>query len=150
MARMHARTRGASGSTKPEHKKTPEWVSLGKDDVEELIVKLSREGNRPSKIGLILRDQYGVPDVKLVCGKKVTKILEDNDMAMKIPEDIYNLISRAVSLREHLEKHSKDKHNTRGLRLIESKIRRLGKYHVKAGNLPKGWRYDPEKAKILM
>jgi small subunit ribosomal protein S15 len=99
---------------------------------------------------LILRDQYGILDVRLVCGRKLTKILEENGLGMELPEDLYNLIVKAVNLREHLEKHKKDKHNTRGLYLVESKIKRLGKYYKKSGRLPKDWRYDPEKAKILV
>jgi len=150
MARMHSRKGGESGSTKPEHKKKPDWVSLEKKEVEDIITRLAKEGKKPSEIGLILRDQYGVPDVKLVCDKKLTKVLEEKDLGLDVPEDLHNLIEKAVNLREHLDRHPKDKHNKRALQLIESKIRRLGKYYRREGELEGDWRYDPEKAKILV
>jgi small subunit ribosomal protein S15 len=34
--------------------------------------------------------------------------------------------------------------------LIESKIRRLSKYYLKNNVLPAGWRYDPDKARLLV
>jgi small subunit ribosomal protein S15 len=99
---------------------------------------------------LILRDIYGVPDVKAVTGKKLSKILAENKLASEIPEDLQNLIKKAVNLRKHLEKNKRDKHNTRGLQLIESKIRRLSKHYKASGKLPGDWRYEPEKAKLLI
>ena len=147
---MHSRKRGRSDSTKPQADKPPEWTPLSREDVEELVVKLSKEGIKPSRIGLILRDQYGVGDVKLVCGKKLTKILEEKGIQSKLPEDLHNLVEKAIKLRDHLGKHSKDRHNRRSLHLIESKIRRLGKYYRRSGRLTRDWRYDPEKASILV
>ena len=42
----------------------PEWVPLSKSEVEETIVKLGKDGVLSARIGLIMRDQYAVPDVK--------------------------------------------------------------------------------------
>jgi len=147
---MHARKKGKSGSTKPVREESPDWVSYSKDEVEELIIKLSKDGNAPSKIGLVLRDQYGIPDVRAIMGKKVTKVLESNNMGLKLPEDLQNLINKAVALNTHLDKHSRDRHNKRSQILIESKIRRLAKYYKRGGKLPKDWRYDPQKARLLV
>ncbi|HDI10286.1 MAG TPA: 30S ribosomal protein S15, partial [Euryarchaeota archaeon] len=130
MARMHARKRGRSGSTRPYRTSPPEWVKYTPEEVEDLIVKLSKEGVPPSQIGIILRDQYGIPRAKLITGKRITKILKEKGLLQDIPEDLMNLIKRAVNLREHLDKHPKDLHSRRGLILIESKIRRLVKYYV--------------------
>lgn len=143
---MYARKKGKSGSKKPLTKVT--WVEYSPEEVEQLVVKLGKEGYSSAMIGLILRDQYGIPSVKDVTGKKITKILAENGLAPKIPEDLFNLLKRAVNLRKHLEIHRKDKHSRRGLELIESKIRRLAKYYIRKGKLPKEWKYDPEKAKI--
>lgn len=146
MARMYARKKGKSGSKKPLTKAT--WVEYSAEEVEQLVLKLAKEGYSSAMIGLILRDQYGIPSVRDVTGKKITKILAEHGLAPKIPEDLFNLLKRAVNLRKHLEVHRKDKHSRRGLELIESKIRRLAKYYIRKGKLPKDWKYDPEKAKI--
>lgn len=128
----------------------PEWVEYSNEEIEELILKLRKEGNSTSMIGTILRDQYGVPDVKLITGKKITKILEDHGQELKYPEDLMNLIRRAVNIRDHLDENPKDLHTRRGLRIIESKIRRLVRYYVREGVLPEGWRYDPRSAALLV
>jgi len=101
-------------------------------------------------IGLILRDQYGIPDVKLITGKKISQIMKEHGLYPEIPEDLLNLLRKAVKLREHLEKHKKDKHSRRGLENLESKIRRLVKYYIRRKVLPKDWTYSPERAKLLV
>ena len=128
----------------------PEWIEYSKEEIEELILKLRKEGNSTSMIGIILRDQYGIPDVKVVTGKKITKILEDHGQELEYPEDLMNLIRKAVNIRDHLNENPKDLHTRRGLRIIESKIRRLVKYYVKEGVLPEGWRYEPRSAALLV
>lgn len=148
MARIHARKKGRSGSKHPERTTPPEWVSYTQSDVEEFVVKLAKDGIAPSRIGVILRDQYGIPDVKQVAGKSLMQILVKNNLGLEIPEDLGNLIRRAIKLRKHAGKHVKDLHNKRGLHLIESKIHRLRKYYIREGRLPKGWVYEPEKAKL--
>ncbi|MGB9977688.1 30S ribosomal protein S15 [Methanobacterium sp.] len=128
----------------------PEWVEYSTEEIEELILKLTKEGNSTSKIGIILRDQYGIPDVKLITGQKITKILEKHNQGLEYPEDLMNLIRRAVNIRDHLEENPKDLHTRRGLRIIESKIRRLVRYYTREGVLPEGWRYDPRSAALLV
>jgi len=53
-------------------------------------------------------------------------------------------------LRAHLLKNKRDAHSKRGLELLESKVRRIAKYHIREGNIPKGWKYDPERAKLVI
>ena len=150
MARMHARKKGKSGSKKPPHKEKPEWVSVSPEEVEELVVKLAKEGKRPSEIGLVLRDQYGVPDVRTVTGKKLVQILKDHNIAPKYPQDLMDLMRKAVMLRKHLAKHKRDLHNRRALTLVEAKIKRLVDYYKDKGVLPKDWYYNPDEAAILI
>lgn len=128
----------------------PEWVEYSNQEIEELILKYNKEGNSTSKIGIILRDQYGIPNVKMVTGKKITQILADHGQKEEYPEDIMNLIRKAVNIRDHLKENHKDLHTKRGLQIIESQIRRLGRYYVNEGVLPEGWRYDPQKAALLV
>jgi len=150
MARIHARRKGKSGSTHPiERKKHPEWSSLNPREVESRILELAKTGKTKGEIGLILRDQYAVPDIKLATGKKITKILESNNIKPEIPEDLRSLIRTALQLKKHLDVHKKDLKNKRNLQLTESKIRRLTKYYHNQNQLPKGWKYSPEQAKLM-
>ncbi len=128
----------------------PDWVEYSNEEIEELILKLTKEGNSTSKIGIILRDQYGIPNVKMVTGDKITKKQKKHRQNQEYPEDIMNLIKKAVNIRDHLKENPKDLHTKRGLQVIESQIRRLGRYYVREGVMPEGWRYDPQKAALLV
>ena len=150
MARMHARRKGKSGSTHPIRKEHPGWSMLNPRETETKIVEFSKEGKNSSQIGIILRDQYAVPDVKIATGKKISQILDENSMKKEIPEDLMSLITGAVKLRKHLEEHKKDIKNKRNLQLIESKIRRLAKYYTHEKRLPEKWRYNIEQAKLMV
>ena len=147
---MHGRVRGRAGSTKPRRSMQSEWVVYSPEEITSNILKLVKQGISPSMIGIILRDQYGVADVQKITGKKIKKILKENKILQEIPEDLQNLINKAVRLREHIDKNPRDKHNRRGLKLIESKIRRLEKYYKTTKVLPEGWKYSHEKAKMLV
>ncbi len=139
MARMHARKRGKSNSTRPISKISPAWLKLTPEEVEALVVKLAKEGHPPSMIGVILRDQYAVPLVKAVTGKTVLQILKENNLAPPIPEDLANLLERARRMRLHLKRFRSDRYNVHRLQLVESKIRRLVKYYKREGVLPQNW-----------
>lgn len=119
-------------------------------EVEKLVVKLAKEGNSPSKIGLILRDQYAVPNVREVTGKTVKQILKEHGLVPKLPEDLANVIRKAVKLYNHLSKHKKDYKTRRALEIVESRINRLVRYYKRKGELPPEWRYDREKASLLV
>ncbi len=150
MARMHTRRRGKSGRKRPKAKTAPPWVPLSTGEVRELIVELAKKGTPPSQIGIIMRDQYAVPSVKALTGKTITEIMEEEGVLPDYPEDLLNLIKRAVRMREHLEKHKKDIHNRVRLTRVESKIHRLVKYYKRVGRLPKDWKYTPETAALLV
>ena len=149
MARMHARRKGQSGSTRPMREKHPEWSALNTREVESRVIELAKAGKTTSEIGSVLRDQYAVPDVKLATGKKISKILEANNIKPEMPEDMRNLIGTALNLRKHLETNKKDLHNKRSLHLTESKIRRLAKYYQNEERIPKDWKYSPKQAKLM-
>ena len=150
MARMHARRKGKSGSTHPvDRKKHPDWSSLNPREVESRVIELAKAGKTTSEIGMILRDQYAVPDVKLATGKSISKILSANNIKPEIPEDLRNLIKISLQIRKHLNENKKDLKNNRNLQLTESKIRRLTKYYHDNKRLPEGWKYSPEQAKLM-
>ena len=147
---MYSRKKGHHGSKKPPVKVVPRWVKMKKEDIEALIVKLVSEKNNSAKIGSILRDQYGIPDVKTVMGKSITEIMRDKKLYPRMPEDMMSLLMKAVKLREHLGRNKGDNLSKKGLENLESKIRRLGKYYSRTGLLEKGWKYDAEKAKLIV
>lgn len=150
MARIHARRKGTSRSVRPYRKEVPSWSIADAKEVEKLVLELRKQGKSSSEIGLILRDKHSVPDVKLATGKRIGRILKEAGVAPKIPEDLQNLILKALGLRKHLSENMNDLHNSRRLQLTESKVRRLVRYYITAGKLPADWEYKPETAEILL
>lgn len=150
MARLYSRKKGKSGSTKPLIKKKLPWVKYKAKEIESLIIKLGKQELKPSQIGLILRDSYGIPDVKFLTNKKITQILKENKIIYDLPEDLIALIKKQIQIIKHFEKNKQDQTAKRGLQLTESKINRLIKYYKKAGKLAKDWKYDKNKARLLV
>jgi len=148
MARLHAKRKGKSGSTRPFLRANPEWVAMEKGEIEETILRLHQEGLSTAAIGVRLRDAYGVPNVRLAAGQSITAILKAKGMKFALPEDLSSLIKRAAGLQSHFKEHAKDLSNKRGLQLIESRIRRLSKYYKEQGVLPSDWDYSIKLAEL--
>jgi small subunit ribosomal protein S15 len=146
MARLHTKKKGKSGSRK--FKGTSLQVEMSKDEVEKIVMDLYRAGNAPSVIGHILRDQYAIGDVRQITGKSILQIVEGVSGKKEFPENLSNLMRKAVRLRAHLEKNKSDLHNKIKLNSIETKIRRLAKYYIRKKVLPADWKYDPAVAAI--
>ena len=146
---MHSRARGKSGSKKPL-KKIPTWAPYKDKEVEKLVVKFGKTGKANSEIGLMLRDTYGISSVKALAGKKIGKILAENNITKKLPEDLLGLIKRMISIKQHLEKNKMDRTAGRGLLLTESKIRRLTKYYKATKKLPEDWKLDMTRLKMYL
>jgi small subunit ribosomal protein S15 len=150
MARMHSRKKGASRSRPPTVEKVPDWSDVSKEELEKLVIKLHDSGLPSTKIGLTLRDQYGVPSVKLVLGKNMNRFLKEKSSIPEIPEDLSNLMRHSLQVRKHLKTNVKDVHNKRSLQLMENKIRRLVKYYHDSGRLALSWEYRPETVEMLV
>jgi len=150
MARMHSRDKGKSGSKKPAERKPIDWVTYSKKELELMVIKVAKEEPKPSMIGLILRDSYGIPSIKDTLGKSIVQVLREHNMESELPEDLLNLIKKAVALNKHLENNNPDKTAKRGLRLTQSKIGRLVKYYKRSGRLPTSWKYDESKFKLMV
>ncbi len=150
MARMHSRKKGKSKSHVPIKKTTFSWVKYEPKEIELLIQKFAKEGKTAAQIGLHLRDEYGIPNVKLVIGKSISSVLKQKKLQKEIPEDLMALIKKAVKIRIHREENHKDTTALRGLQLTESKIKRLAKYYKRKGVLDSKWKYDPEKVKLII
>lgn len=148
MARIHSHKRGKSHSTRPPALRSATWINMSPNEVEELIVKLAKEGHPPSMIGIKLRDEYGIPLVKKLIGKSVTQVLREHDMEPQIPEDLKNLLEKARRIMEHLKAHKSDRKSIHALELVEAKIHRLARYYKRKGVLPPDWRYKTVVAQL--
>jgi small subunit ribosomal protein S15 len=148
MSRMHSSRKGSSGSKRPLLTENPKWVQQSSEEVKDLVAKMAGDGVSMAKIGLVLRDQYGVPSVHLATGKSVKQILDEKNIKFDLPEDLQALMKRAVSMGGHVKKNKKDLHNLRGRALIESKIRRLVKYYKREGIIPVTWKYSLDTAAL--
>lgn len=147
MTRIHSHRRGKSQSFKPVNKKV-DWVELTPEQINEVILKLNKEGLNSSQIGVVLRDQYTVPSVRTVVGKKMKEILEDINANPTIPEDLDSLVKRAVKLQNHLKTNKGDRKNVRSLELLEAKIHRVSKYYKTRNIIPKDWKYKAMVAQL--
>lgn len=151
---MHTQGRGESGSDRPIVEEPPEWSCTDKEAIEEKIVELSEKGLSSSEIGIKLRDQgvegKPVPDVKLATGKKIGDIIEENGLEPEYPEDLVNLMEKAVHIKDHLDDHAKDNSNKRSLQNVESKIRRLVNYYKSEGIIPEDFKYNEKVAREIV
>lgn len=146
MARMYSRKKGKHGSKKPAKKTAPSWIRYKAKEVELLIAKLAKEGKSPSKIGVILRDTYGIPNVLALCGESISSILKEKKLLTEVPEDLTALFKKYSEIRKHLEANKHDETAARGLLLTESKINKLIKYYKRSGRIPEAWKFDAERA----
>jgi small subunit ribosomal protein S15 len=150
---MHTRRRGTSGSDHPTADDPPEWSDVDEDAIESRVVELAQQGHDPSDIGRILRDQgvdgTPVPDVKLATGQKIGDVLDEHDAQPDVPEDLRNLLERAIRLSEHMEDHPNDVSNKRARQNTESKARRLIEYY-RGDELPEDFSYSVDNARELL
>ena len=146
---MHSRDKGKSKSHKPLNPEKPSWLRYSEKEVELLVTKLAKEGHSAAKLGLILRDSYGIPSVQVVTGKKIAQILKEKELTQPFPEDMMCLLKRSVKIRKHLEDNKHDNTALRGLQLTESKALRLAKYYKKNGKLDEKWKLDPKEISLL-
>jgi len=135
---------------KAAKEKAKAGAGISAKEAEETAVSLANAGHSPSQIGIVLRDEHGVKNFRELCGKTVQETLAEHKLLGEMPEDMLNLIRKSVSLYRHMAKNTKDYSAKRGYELTVSKIRRLTKYYAKKEKLPKGWRYSPEEAALLV
>jgi len=96
MGRLHSHNYGKSHSTRPLNPKSPSWITLEPKEIEELIIKYAKDDLPASQIGIKLRDQHSIPLVKPIIKKTITKVLEENDLKTELPEDLDNIVKKAV------------------------------------------------------
>lgn len=95
------------------------WVTAKPEEVKEKIIELAKQGMSPEKIGLVLRDQHGIPKAKAL-GLRVKKVLVDakrwEDTEKKTTE------AKVAKLSAHMAKHKHDNKAKRSLMTHESRI----------------------------
>tara|TARA_B100000929_G_C15351407_1_gene367680 strand:- start:122 stop:571 length:450 start_codon:yes stop_codon:yes gene_type:complete len=148
MGRMHTHNHGKAHSIRPIELKKPDWVKMESKEIEELIIKYAKEGMTSSLIGIKLRDQHAIPLVKPIINKTILQVIKENDLVSEIPEDLNNIVLRAVNLQKHLKENKSDNRNVRSLELIEAKVHRLSTHYKKKGIIPKKWKYKSVVAQL--
>ncbi len=111
---------------------------------------MGKKGETASIIGLRLRDQYGIPLVKAITGKRIHKILQEHNITTPLPEDFTQLAKKALNIRKHLEENKKDLESKKGLQRTEAKLYRLLTYYKDQGIIESDFKYKPEKVKLLI
>ena len=148
MGRLHTHRHGKSHSIRPVTIRAPSWISQSSKEIEDIVVKYAKEGLSPSQIGIKLRDQYAIPLIKPITNKTISKILEENELIPDLPEDLDNIVKKAVGLQKHLKANKGDHRNVRSLELIEAKVHRLATYYKKNGKIPQNWKYKSVVAQL--
>ena len=148
MGRLHTHNHGKSHSIRPIDPKKPEWVKQTNAEIEALIIKYAKEGMTSSQIGLKLRDQHAIPLVKPIINKSITDVMKENKLMPDVPEDLNNIVMKAVNLQKHLKENKSDNRNVRALELVEAKVHRLSTHYKKNGNIDQKWKYKSVVAQL--
>lgn len=88
------------------------WIKMKPAEIEKITKELAEKGNTPAKIGLILRDKYGIPKTKIF-GKKITRILKETKIKYITEKEIAD--KKIEKLRIHKAKHKYDHTASRSL-----------------------------------
>ena len=148
MGRMHTHRHGKSHSIRPIILRVPSWITQSPKELEELVVKYTKDGLTPSQIGNKLRDQHSIPLIKPITKKSIGEILEENGLKTEMPEDLENIVKKAVGLQKHLKVNKGDNRNVRSLELLEAKVHRLSVYYKRIERIPKNWKYKSVVAQL--
>lgn len=109
----------------------PVWLKYSEEEVKAIIIKLADKGLTAEKIGLVLRDQYGIPKVKLY-DLKIKKVLEEKGK-FKEPT-VLNLNTKLGKVIEHYKKNKQDKRAERSLIITKAKLKKREDYHKRKSN----------------
>ena len=102
----------------------PTWVKIKEPELKKIIAELA-ENNAPSKIGHILRDQYGIPTTK-VFGKSLKEYLAE--LKIERNEDLENAEKKVQGLKEHLKNNITDRKAKHKLQHAQSRLNIVKRY----------------------
>lgn len=137
---MHSRGKGKSSTVKPFTTTIPTYMVEPVPEIKKIIVNLANRGNGATAIGAILRDQYGIGNVKDVIGTNLLDFMRKNNCAPAVPEDLTALVDKANHVRKHLSVFKKDNGAKYRLILINSRVHRLVRYYKEKKILPGNWK----------
>jgi small subunit ribosomal protein S15 len=103
----------------------PVWLKYTEEEVKGVILKLANKGLTSEKIGLTLKDQYGIPKTKLF-GFKIKEVLDEKGKYED--ESIKNLKARAEKVQAHYKKHKGDKKAELSLTRTKAKLKKREEY----------------------
>jgi len=113
-----------ANAKKPKIEK-PVWLKYTGEEVKAIIIKLADKGLTAEKIGLTLRDQYGIPKSRLY-KIKIKQVLKEKN---KFEEPtIINLKSKLAKVIEHYKKNKQDKKAERSLIITKAKLKKSQDY----------------------
>jgi small subunit ribosomal protein S15 len=113
---------------KTEKIEKPVWLKFTKEEVKAIILKLAEQGLTSEKIGLVLRDQYGIPKSKIY-DIKISKIMKEKGKFQE-PTEI-NLDNKLNKIIEHYKKNKQDKKAERSLIITKAKLKKTKDYQKK-------------------
>jgi len=101
----------------------PVWLKYTEEEVKAIVLKLADKGLTAEKIGLVLRDQYGIPKVKIY-NLKISRILKER---FQEPTDL-NLKNKLQKIISHYKKNKQDKKAERSLVITKAKLKKREDY----------------------
>jgi small subunit ribosomal protein S15 len=111
--------------TKTEKMEKPVWLKYTEEEVKDIILKLADKGLTSEKIGLVLRDQYGIPKTKIY-NLKIGKVMKEKN---KFTEPaLLNLQKKTEKIEAHHTKNKQDKKAGRALIITKAKLKRVKEY----------------------
>lgn len=116
-------------SSKKQMKK-PVWLKYTEAEIKEIILKIAEKSPdmTAEKIGLILRDNYGVPSARIY-GIKISKVLKEANK-YKSP-DQENLKNKANKIEKHIAKNKHDARTGRAFIITKAKLKKVTDYLTK-------------------
>ncbi len=108
----------------------PVWLKYTEKEVKDIILSIAKkeQGITAEKIGLILRDTYGIPKVKIY-NLKIGQVLKEVGL-YKSP-DLMNLETKTKKLETHIIKNKQDKRTGRAYTITRAKLKKTREYLVK-------------------
>ncbi len=107
----------------------PVWLKYTEKEVKDIILNIIKKHPEMTseKIGLVLRDTYGIPTAKIY-KIKVSQVLKEAK-AYKNP-DLENIGKKVTKLEKHMEKNKKDQRTKRALTIAKSRLKKIKEYLI--------------------
>lgn len=102
----------------------PTWVKMKEPELKKVILDLS-DKFPPSQIGMVLRDQYGIPTTKIF-NKRLKVYL--TELGVEKNEDLDNAEKKVEKMREHLKKNVTDKKAKHKFQKAQARLNITRKY----------------------